>query len=45
MELEILKLFYVDKTVTNNSRGLFMDLFRVFSQPLTEVIVDSVIIK
>lgn len=45
MDLEIVKIFYVDKTVTNNSYSILVDLFRVFSLPITEVVLDSVVIK
>lgn len=45
MDLEIVKIFYTDKTVANNSHSLIVDLLRVFSQPTTDVVLDSVIIK
>ena len=31
MDLEIVKIFYTDKTVANNSHSLIVDLLRVFS--------------
>lgn len=45
MDLEIVKIFYVDKTAANNSYSILVDLLRVFSQPITEVVMDSIIIK